>query len=213
MQKMRIEETNLEAMKAKKAACKLGYFHDNFIDFIVPETNKRDFIMHRGYWSRYEVFRACIRAFLASGGEQILSLGGGLDTLPFWTLEQTKSASVKFFECDLEAVTRQKIGIIRKNEKFQAKLKELCPDLQLLENRIVSHRYGLFPMDLNHPEELRDRLSAEGIDPKKPTLVICECVLVYVGAEAIPKLKKAIRDYFSEAVFNFFCGGQCGGSI
>ena len=199
--KMKVEETNLEAMRAKKAAIKLGYYRDNFIDFIVPDVKKRDFIMHRGYWSRSEVFRGAIRAFVEKGGRQILSLGCGLDTLPFWTLEHwPEEKDLKFFECDLLCVVKHKIEVVQKSEAFVGKLKELSGDLKVETAKIESLRYALFEGDLNKTAFLTEAFTKAGIDPSKPTLIISECVFVYLHPETIPQLRTILRDFFNDSV-------------
>jgi hypothetical protein len=51
-----VSDTNLEAMKAKKSACLLGYFSDRFVDVFVKERVKKDVVLNRGYWIRYIFF-------------------------------------------------------------------------------------------------------------------------------------------------------------
>lgn len=198
---MKVEETNLEAMRAKKAAVKLGYYRDNFIDFIVPDVKKRDFIMHRGYWSRSEVFRGAIRAFVEKGGRQILSLGCGLDTLPFWTLEHwPEEKELKFFECDLLCVVKHKIEVLQKSKIFVEKLTQLSGELKIETAKIDSPRYALFEGDLNKTSLLTEAFTGAGIDASKPTLIISECVFVYLHPETIPQIRTTLRDYFNDLV-------------
>jgi len=46
--------------------------------------------------------------------------------------------------------------------------------------RILSQPYSLLPVDLRDAEALRRELRAAGFDPQLPTLVLAECVLVYM---------------------------------
>ena len=63
-------------------------------------------------------------------------------------------------------------------------LSSICPgvDKQRVagNGRILSERYSLLPVDLRDPEALLRELRAAGLDPLLPTLVLAECVLVYM---------------------------------
>lgn len=47
-----IENTNREALRAKKSSFDKGYFKDNFIEMFYHNKEKRDIIINRGYWLR-----------------------------------------------------------------------------------------------------------------------------------------------------------------
>lgn len=124
-----VKDTNLEALRAKKSAIESGYMKDAFIDYFVPEHIKKEIIMHRGYWSRFWCFNSIASHFLknSKGKVQILSIGCGLDTMPFNLLrDQTQNQYTDFcyFECDLKDVVEQKIDIITKHNDFIGFLKE-----------------------------------------------------------------------------------------
>lgn len=197
---MRLEETNLEALRAKKAAVDLGYMRDDFIGHIVPETVRRDFIMNRGYWSRAFVFRALVGTFVATGGAQVLSLGAGLDTLAFKALEGAKGR-LRFFECDLSIVTEQKTALLRNSPKLTTMVEERTGQLTFSPAAIQSQAYTLFPVDLNRPEELDALFNAAGLRREVPTLVIAECVLVYLQPDSIPRLRSQLKEYFGQLCF------------
>jgi hypothetical protein len=59
-----VSDTNLEAMKAKRSACLLGYFEDPFVEVFVKERVKKDVILNRGYWLRYMFFAKLVRRFV-----------------------------------------------------------------------------------------------------------------------------------------------------
>lgn len=124
-----VKDTNLEALKAKKSALECGYMKDDFIDYFVPEHVHKEILMHRGYWSRFWCFNSVMTSFLRNvkGKAQILSIGCGLDTMPFNLLkDQSKNqyADFCYFECDLKDVVQQKIDTITKNSGFIGFLKQ-----------------------------------------------------------------------------------------
>ena len=45
---------------------------------------------------------------------------------------------------------------------------------------MVTQPYCLLPADLRDPRQLAAALDAAGLDPEAPTLVLSECVLVYL---------------------------------
>ena len=46
------------------SAINKGYFNDPFVPYFHRSSAKKDVIINRGYWSRYEVFRMLISDFL-----------------------------------------------------------------------------------------------------------------------------------------------------
>lgn len=127
--KFSVKDTNLEAMKAKKSAIECGYMKDAFIDYFVPEHVQKEILMHRGYWSRFWCFNSIADQFLknAKSKVQIISVGCGLDTLPFNLLKeqaQKHYADFCYFECDLKDVVQQKIDIITKHIDFVGFIKQ-----------------------------------------------------------------------------------------
>ena len=52
------------------------------------------------------------------------------------------------------------------------------------KGRILSQPYSLLPGDLRDPDTLRTELLAAGFDAQLPTLVLAECVLVYMEVRA-----------------------------
>lgn len=197
---MRLEETNLEALRAKKAAVQKGYMRDEFISHIIPEPTRRDFIMNRGYWSRSFVFRALVEKFAASGGKQVLSLGAGLDTLAFRTLKGRKG-KLRFFECDLPVVTAQKAALLTQSPRLVEIVQDVAGEMLFGPETINSEGYVLFPADLNQPNELTNRFKAAGLRPELPTLVIAECVLIYLHPDSVPLLRNHLASYFTNICF------------
>lgn len=124
-----VKDTNLEALRAKKSAIECGYMKDAFINYFVPEHVQKEILMHRGYWSRFWCFNSLTTHFLKNvkGKAQILSIGCGLDTMPFNLLRERNERGYGdfcYYECDLRDVIEQKIDIITKHGDFIGFLKD-----------------------------------------------------------------------------------------
>lgn len=61
---IRVSDTNLEAMKAKRSAQLLGYFEDKFIEVFVKERVKKDVVLNIGYYLRHRFFDSIVRKFI-----------------------------------------------------------------------------------------------------------------------------------------------------
>lgn len=68
----------------------------------------------------------------------------------------------------------------------------------LQKNTIKSSKYNLFPCDLNEPKELEELMEMNDIDFSKPTMVITECVLVYLNEGVVDQL----YDMFAKKIKN-----------
>lgn len=192
--------TNLEALRSKKSAVQKGYMKDEFINYFVPQNVKKEILLNRGYWLRYWCFRSLVENFIINEKNdlQIISLGCGLDTLPFYLLKKYPNKKFTYYECDLEAVTKHKITFIKKNKNFENFLKSSSKDLKISEKSIISSKYHLFPFNLNTPTNLPSIFKKSQIDPKKPTLIITECVLAYLKKGTIPCLLKELKSYLKQ---------------
>ena len=166
-----VKDTNLEALRAKKSAVELGYMKDAFIDYFVPEHVKKEILMHRGYWCRSWCFSSIVAKFVreAKGKVQVISVGCGLDTLPFNLLREMPAADVVYFECDLRDVVRQKIEVISKHADFIGFLRQRSATELVLDTgaktRLLSNNYRLFDCDLNDVSGLQTALADVGVDP------------------------------------------------
>lgn len=184
---------------------------------------RRSPIMHRGYYARMEGQMMAIERFLAATAEeprrQVLFLGGGFDAIsPQLLHDHAQSASAKsnydnlhIFEVDFMDIIQQKFEIYSTENSI---LKAIFSPLKLAEDnappaanpptlqpqRISNSIFGLGPLtliaqDLRMGSELVQQLDRAGFDPSMPTLVITECVLVYLEADHTLQLIQSMHDY------------------
>ena len=175
-------DTNLEAMKAKCSAIKLGYLKDNFADCFVKEVVQKDITINRGYWSRTLAIQQTVRNFLTRRSDeditkrQVLNLGCGYDTLYFNlnTEKDHQYVDYSFVELDLSCVIKKKIEFIEKEEKLKA---AFSGPLENINDRLLKAKnYYLGDCDLRDLEDFEQVLVNSEIDFNAPTLIFTECV-------------------------------------
>lgn len=78
-----VQDTNAEATASKmylnfiltiSSAINKGYFTDIFSQQFVNNVTKKDVIIHRGYWSRVNIFRKMMDKFLSCGKTNIIKI-------------------------------------------------------------------------------------------------------------------------------------------
>lgn len=168
-------ELSRSTARAKRACCDKGYVTDAFSAMLAPDVGSRssDPLMHRGYYARFRAVDLAVRAFLAhfgAGNAQVVVLGAGLDSM-FWRLRANGLAPAKYFEIDSEVVVVEKRRLIRFNPALLAGADDdACP-------------YRLVAADLRDVDGVDAALAAAGVDARRPTLVLAECVLAYLAPE------------------------------
>ena len=162
-----VTDTNLAALKAKKSAVDLGYMKDDFINFFVPSTPRKEVLLNKGYWCRSYIVNKLMQSFISNSSQevQLISLGCGLDTAPFNIIKgfENTNAKFKFFETDLQSVVSDKIGFIKHNHSFKSFIEDHLK-CQILPNSVEGSKYSLFPFDLNHPHLLEQTFTTNKVD-------------------------------------------------
>jgi O-methyltransferase involved in polyketide biosynthesis len=67
--------------------------------------------------------------------------------------------------------------------------------------KITSDKYSLHSCDLNDLNNLRQVLKEAKLDPEAPTLILSECVLVYLEPEAVRGVIECMSGTFPRSVF------------
>jgi [phosphatase 2A protein]-leucine-carboxy methyltransferase len=198
-----VQKTNDDATESKYAAVKLNYWYDNFIDHFTHGVHKRDPEISCGYWARVATVDSYCRQFIEMNNSkcQIVNLGAGFDTL-FWKLKENKFKVHRFVEIDFSSVTSKKIRHIRKPHAdpklfsfFDAEPKEAQ------HSDLHAGDYHLLGADLRQLHELEEKLNSAEIDYTLPTLVIAECVLIYMSVESSSELLKFFATKFESIAF------------
>ena len=145
-------------------------------------------IINRGTWTRVFSVRSVILKFLTAYKDQpvqIISLGSGYDTAYFWLKDLISSGALPeslkltYVEVDYHDVIENKIAIIKKHENL---LKHIDGEISN-EQSINTESFKMIPGDLRKTSEIGSKMNGMGVHREIPTLVITECVLVYLKPE------------------------------
>ncbi|CAM6084519.1 unnamed protein product [Calypogeia fissa] len=204
-----VQATNDDASASKLSCVSKGYIEDKYVRFFVRRPLKRSPIINRGYYSRWAAMRKLVLQFLegadprkAAGTQprkQVLSLGAGFDTL-FFQLKDEGRAPHLFVEMDFLEVTSRKAAIIASHGELVA---NLGPEVEIHKEKgeILSDRYKLLPADLRDLNGLDRVFKRAGLDPSLPTVVIAECVLIYLDPQVSRAVVKWAADKLTTAIF------------
>ncbi|KAI9314464.1 S-adenosyl-L-methionine-dependent methyltransferase [Dichotomocladium elegans] len=181
-----------------RSAVSRRYFADPFVKYFVSKPVRRSPIMNRGTYIRQLALDRLVRQFLAlpSTGKkkQILSLGAGFDTRYFLLKKNKTLDDARYFETDFPETIAKKTAIIKR-----------YPDLHgLVANSrlerggmdLVSDDYVLVGGDLRQWPNIMSHMLDYGFDVQAPTLLISECVLIYLD----PEYSNAIVDWATQTL-------------
>ncbi|KAJ7675490.1 leucine carboxyl methyltransferase [Mycena rosella] len=200
--------TDTDAALARLSAVQKQYLQDPYIKHLVPRPHlqpARPPLINIGTYVRATAIDDLVFQWLRTSAThgmrcQIVSLGSGSDTR-FWRIATGahKDALAAYVELDFPEITSKKAMAIRKSKDLSAVLGIL---------RIARwHRAGIihippFAGDLRLPpaDTLGKLLASEDgaiLSPALPTLLLFECVLVYMLPAASSALLQWFIDYFS----------------
>ncbi|KAI0042561.1 leucine carboxyl methyltransferase [Auriscalpium vulgare] len=206
-----VRATDNDAALARLSAVSKRYLNDPYIAALVPRAHlqePRPPLINIGTYLRGQGIDELVDGFLRSAGDatqvQIVSLGAGSDTR-FWRLAAGphKDRIAKYVELDFPDNTTRKAMAIRKSRVLSPALGS--PDVVSVAaggTALRSPVYNLLPVDLRHSPEssLRPLLASPEnplLSPSLPTLLLFECVLVYMTPAASDALIQWFVDYLS----------------
>ncbi|EGR27003.1 leucine carboxyl methyltransferase family protein, putative [Ichthyophthirius multifiliis] len=194
-----VEDTNADAMASKLSAVNKGYLEDDFAKEFVQEQERKDIIIHRGYWGRVNIFQLLLERFLLNSSnikKQIISLGCGYDTNYYMLKKNPQFQNLDFLyvELDLENVVKNKIKKIEKSTIIQQVIGE--HKLNEKKTELNSKNYCLYPQNLIQQDNFIQNLKNAGVDLSIPTFFFAECVFTYIETKHVDSLIKLIQDSF-----------------
>lgn len=162
---------------------KLGYLNDPYCQSLhsKPSTRPQPLI-NRGTWLRCKTIDSITRDFVRRNTQdskkcQIVSLGAGSDSRYFCLREDFPGADLNFFEMDFEEITTAKTSLIELN----VVLATMLDSPEFSGSGIKSRYYSLIACDLRRWNECVKLMEAFGFEKTMPTLVVSECVLIYMS--------------------------------
>ncbi|KAG6875836.1 hypothetical protein C0993_007151 [Termitomyces sp. T159_Od127] len=203
-----IRETDGDAALARLSAVRKGYMEDRFIAHFVPRARTqgaRPPLINIGTYVRGRAIDGLVEAWLeGKEGVQVVSMGAGSDTR-FWRLATGKYKDVLrvYVEMDFAEVTGRKAMAIRKSRELSGVLGE---GVRVENGGTALHgdKYHLLPGDLRLGPETALGVLRGILDAAAPTLLLFECVLVYME----PGESEGLLRWFVE-----YCTGAVGGVV
>ena len=213
---VKASSTATEALASKFSAVSLKYFDDQFLQlmFEVEAQGKKLVrkppIINRGYYTRVKVIEKLVNRFLhinkSSPSLQIVSLGGGFDTLAYNLFDrinnENHTINLKIFEIDFTHIITKKASFTMRNDvfsKLQTKLLEESSSSVALTRPYGYYfgNYRLLTADLRRAVDVQAALLESGADIHIPTLFITECVLVYISKQDTSSLLHTLSTLFT----------------
>ncbi|THV06210.1 leucine carboxyl methyltransferase [Dendrothele bispora CBS 962.96] len=210
-----IRLTDNDAALARLSAVQKGYLSDPFIRSLVPRAHlqpSRPPLINVGTFVRTVAIDDLVEQWLSISSEtgtkcQIVSLGAGSDTR-FWRIATgpLKDQLAAYVEIDFPEVTTKKAMAIKKSKDLTAIFGD-SNQIKLAQGGVCLHapNYHLLGADLRKSpsETLGSLISPESgslLDPSLPTLLLCECVLVYMSLAESSAILQWFGTYFKESV-------------
>jgi len=211
--KAAVMATNEDAVECKLSAVRCGYWADEALGHFATRRGERKApVINRGHWARVMAVESTIRHFIAAGGRQVVVLGAGYDTAFVRTADARAAAAaaggggggVRWWEIDLPEVVHSKAATIAASPVL-CRLYLGCDNATAAianaqktkstgasggdgtgdADRVVAMQtetYVLASADLNEGGASLEK-AVVGIDGRQGTLVVSECVLVYLEPE------------------------------
>lgn len=205
-----IRQTDSDAALARLSAVKKGYLTDSFIGHLVPRSQlqlPRPPLINVGTYVRSYSIDHLVEEWISISKQehkpcQIVSLGAGSDTR-FWRIATGPYSDYLrvYAELDFPEVTVKKAMSIRKSKQLSTVL-GAPENVSLAQGGLALHspKYHLLPCDLRKPPaEILPSLLGDILSPSSPTLLLFECVLVYMSPEASSNLIQWFVDYFQSS--------------
>ncbi|KAG7226460.1 hypothetical protein INR49_013872 [Caranx melampygus] len=213
-----------DATTCKRFATSKGYWKDPYIQYFVrsvgerkaPEINRGKLHHKPGldtfiflfkvkrYYARVQGVNRLLDAFItkAECDCQVINLGAGLDTT-FWRLKDENLLPRKFFEVDFPTIVARKIHNIKTKPPLSKPIIEThSTDSLLLDaHSLDSDRYCIIGADLRDISGLDEKLKKFQLNPELPTLLLSECVLVYMTPSQSSNLINWAAETFHTAMF------------
>jgi len=190
-----VEQTSDDALVSKASAERLGYFDDEFLHVFMHENKqtprRRAPLINRGYCARFRVFDDALQGFLAAHGAgacNVVSLGGGSDTA-YFRLAKEGNTPARYLELDLPDVASRKREIVSRRPELRA-LVEAYPGV-----------YSMETCDLTADDDRLEKTLRNACDIALPTLVLSECVLVYVAPEHSRRALTTVTSVFHKKAY------------
>jgi len=214
-----VQRTNDDATQSKRSAVSLGYWKDPYLNAFGKSSGFSDDggrkapEINLGYWTRVSsIWHLLIKTIdrvseLQGQKIQILNLGAGYDTL-FWRLtdylEQISKVDILqcFVDIDLAENSARKCLSVRRSKELLAKVAgDGNEEVKFSSTDLHGSRYHVIAANIIDLPQLQKKLSeCSGFKFDTPTLLLSECVLVYIDPVKVDSFLQWAASSFQSSI-------------
>ena len=129
----------------------------------------------------------------------IVSLGAGYDTTYFWLKKNQPDIDdkINYIEIDFTQVVKRKSTIIKDKPQFHDIIIPNSSGNETLgPHDLDTPGYKLLESDVRDGQIILNKLSALDVNPDLPTLILTECLLIYMRSDDTQSVLNWTMDYF-----------------
>jgi len=189
-----VQSTSNDALKTKISCVLCNYYKDPFILFMEPGMNHRKFLplINRGTYCRVFAINSKLHEILDNHKKleefkdskiNIIILGSGFDTT-YFNLMAEGYTNIEFYEYDYKNIIDQKLHYISKYKQLSEIVKK------------NKNNYHLIDCDITNKKLFSESLNQIKSSEKDITIVICECLLVYIDRDITIDMLSTINERF-----------------
>ena len=189
-----VQSTSNDALKTKISCVLCNYYKDPFILYMEPGMNHKKFLplINRGTYCRVYAINSKLHEILNNFRKfeeyknskiNIIILGSGFDTT-YFNLMTEGYKNIEVYEYDYKK-------IIEKKMQYISKYKQLSEIINKNNNN-----YHLIDCDITNKKLFSESLNNIKNSEKDLTIVICECLLVYIDKDITVEMLSTINDKF-----------------
>ena len=190
-----VQSTSNDALKTKISCVLCNYYQDPFILLMEPGHNHKKFLplMNRGTYCRVYAINSKLHEILDNWKKldefkdskiNIIILGSGFDTT-YFNLMAEGYTNLEVYEYDYK-------NIIEKKLKYISKYKQLSEIVSKNNNN-----YHLIDCDITNKKLFSESLNKISNNENDLTIVICECLLVYIDKDITVEMLSNINNTFN----------------
>ena len=189
-----VQSTSNDALKTKISCVLCNYYKDPFILYMEPGMNHKKFLplINRGTYCRVYAINTKLHEIINNYRKleeykdskiNIIILGSGFDTTYFNLMEEGYN-NIDVYEYDYKKIIDKKLQYI-------SKYKELSEIVKKNKNN-----YHLIDCDITNKKLFSESLNTIKNNENDLTIVICECLLVYIDKDITVEMISNINNTF-----------------
>ena len=190
-----VQSTSNDALKTKISCVLCNYYKDPFILYMEPGMNHKKFLplINRGTFCRVYAINSKLHEILnnfkkkeefKNSKTNIIILGSGFDTTYFNLMSEGYN-NIEVYEYDYKKIIDKKLQYISKHKQLSEIIKK------------NNNNYHLIDCDITNKKLFSESLGKIKGDENDLTIVICECLLVYIDKSVTIEMLSTINNAFS----------------